>query len=105
MQINESELQIRLEKDNKEMMWSDLGVLLPGNAEITPRSNDTLGEHQLRHTDTYSCKVEHEECLPKNSFDYLIEFQIFMLDCEYLFYNWSLFSWLPVMLNIQVSDI
>lgn len=40
----ESELQIVLEKFTKGKMWSSLGALLPGNAEMTPRCSDTTGK-------------------------------------------------------------
>lgn len=39
----DSELQIRLEKVTQGKMWSSLGSLLPGNAEMT-RCSDTLGK-------------------------------------------------------------
>lgn len=44
--LDGSELQIRLEKATREMMWTTLGVLLPGNAEVTPRCSDSIGENQ-----------------------------------------------------------
>lgn len=47
----ESELQIKLEKATGKKVWSSLGMALPGNGEMTPRCNDTLGENQ---SDNYS---------------------------------------------------
>ena len=72
MQIFESELQIKLEKATREVMWSDLGVLLPGNAEITPRCNDTLGENQYTSQRYLTVQIVHAESLLKN-----------LLDCVY----------------------
>lgn len=40
----ESELQMILEKVARGRMWSSLGALLPGNAEMTPRCNDANGK-------------------------------------------------------------
>ena len=42
-----SELQIRLEKTTQDVAWDSLGMLLPGNAEMMPRCNDTLGKNYL----------------------------------------------------------
>ena len=40
----ESELEMILEKVTRGKMWSSLGALLPGNAEMTPRYSDTNGK-------------------------------------------------------------
>lgn len=44
--VVESELQIKLEKTARQKMWSSLGVLLPGNAEVMPKCSDALGKNQ-----------------------------------------------------------
>jgi len=41
--VVDAELHIILEKANEELHWSSLGVLLPGNAEITPRGSEKDG--------------------------------------------------------------
>ena len=65
-----SELQIRLEKTRREIVWDSLGMLLPGNAEMTPRCSDTLGENYLHlrylTTASYNCITEHVENQLKN---------------------------------------
>lgn len=68
VQISESELQIKLEKATRDMMWNDLGALLPGNAEITPRCNDMLGENQSHLIEIPNC-VNRAESLLKNLLD------------------------------------
>ena len=42
-----AELHIILEKANEELYWNSLGVLLPGNAEITPRWSDKDGQFNM----------------------------------------------------------
>ena len=38
-----TELQIKLQKFTKETVWDSLGVLLTGNAEMTPRHSNSNG--------------------------------------------------------------
>ena len=50
----ESELQIWLEKVTSGKLWSSLGVLLPGNAEMTPTCSDIVGKFEWYNYIVYS---------------------------------------------------
>ena len=66
-----SELQIKLQKFTRETVWDSLGVLLPGNAEMTPRYSDSNGKFSnQQHCTFVNFKVTIRDVSLKEAYSY-----------------------------------
>ena len=68
-----NELQIKLQKFTRETMWDSLGVLLPGNAEMTPRYSDSNGKFSnQQHRIFVNCEITIREVSLKEACGYIV---------------------------------